>query len=164
MVLYTVPVFLRSVSLKCLLRRFWLSLFILYGMVVVKFKHVVSSDYHCNLIGPLGISLVNFIDSLGYMRSASVGDWNTVSLSYTQIAKFMGPRLGSPGSCRPQMGPMLAPWNLLWGICYIVSHCLGQLFTFRLPVIKCTKWEKPSEAKKRCSKCLVLYYSPICWI
>ena len=26
-----------------------------------------------------------------------------------QIAKFMGPTRGPPGSCRPQMGPMLAP-------------------------------------------------------
>ena len=29
-----------------------------------------------------------------------------------QIAKFMGPTWGPPGSCRPQMGPMLAPWTL----------------------------------------------------
>ena len=32
-----------------------------------------------------------------------------------QIAKFMGPTWGPPGSCRPQMGPILAPWNLLLG-------------------------------------------------
>ena len=30
----------------------------------------------------------------------------------TQIARFMGPTWGPPGSCRPQMGPMLAPWTL----------------------------------------------------
>ena len=30
-----------------------------------------------------------------------------------QIAKFMGPTWGPPGSCRPQMGPMLAPLTLL---------------------------------------------------
>ena len=28
---------------------------------------------------------------------------------YGQIAKFMGPTWGPPGSCRPQLGPMLAP-------------------------------------------------------
>ena len=44
----------------------------------------------------------------------------------TQIAKFMGPTWGPSGSCRPrmgpmlapcrpQMGPMLAPWTLLSG-------------------------------------------------
>ena len=32
-----------------------------------------------------------------------------------QIAKFMGPTWGPPGPCRPQMGPMLAPWTLLSG-------------------------------------------------
>ena len=33
----------------------------------------------------------------------------------TQITKFMGPTWGPPGSCRPQMGPMLAPWTSLSG-------------------------------------------------
>ena len=32
----------------------------------------------------------------------------------SQIAMFMGPTLGPPGSY--QMGPMLDPWTLLWGI------------------------------------------------
>ena len=31
-------------------------------------------------------------------------------------ANFMGPTWGPPGSCRPQMGPMLDPWTLLLGI------------------------------------------------
>ena len=34
---------------------------------------------------------------------------------YTQIAKFMGPTWDPPGSCRPQMGPILATWTLLSG-------------------------------------------------
>ena len=33
----------------------------------------------------------------------------------TLIAKFMGPTWGPFWSCRPQMGPMLAPWTLLSG-------------------------------------------------
>ena len=32
------------------------------------------------------------------------------------MANFMGPTWGPPGSCRPQMGPMLAPWTLLSGM------------------------------------------------
>ena len=36
-------------------------------------------------------------------------------VTYTHIAKFMGPTSGLPGSCRPHMGPMLAPWTLLSG-------------------------------------------------
>ena len=39
-----------------------------------------------------------------------------------QIAKFMGPTWGPPGSCRPQMGPMLAPWTLLSGTAYIRQY------------------------------------------
>ena len=38
-----------------------------------------------------------------------------------QIAKFMGPAWGPPGSCRPQMGPMLAPCTMLSGI-----SCLSE--------------------------------------
>ena len=39
--------------------------------------------------------------------------------SYTfksQRARFMGSTWGPPGSCRPQMDPMLAPWILLSGV------------------------------------------------
>ena len=32
---------------------------------------------------------------------------------WPQIARFIGPTWGPPGSCRPQMGPTLAPWTLL---------------------------------------------------
>ena len=31
----------------------------------------------------------------------------------TQITKFIEPTWGPPWSCRPQMGPMFAPWTLL---------------------------------------------------
>ena len=34
----------------------------------------------------------------------------------SQIIKFMGPTWGPPGSCRPQMDPMLVPWTLLSGM------------------------------------------------
>ena len=36
----------------------------------------------------------------------------------------MGPTWSPPGSCRPQMCPMLAPWTLLSGLCY-------HLFTYQ---------------------------------
>ena len=41
----------------------------------------------------------------------------------SQIAKFMWPTWGPPGSWRPQVGPTLAPWILLSGLIYII-HCL----------------------------------------
>ena len=34
----------------------------------------------------------------------------------SQIARFIGPTWGPPGSSRPQMGPMLTPWILLSAI------------------------------------------------
>ena len=52
-----------------------------------------------------------------------------------QIAKFMGPTWGPPGSCRPQMGPMLAPWTLLSGQCPIFYIKLSR---YRVPIIKIT--------------------------
>ena len=62
----------------------------------------------------------------------------------TQITKFMGPTWGPPGSCRSQMGPMLAPWTLLSGLrivivwyrplspisLIVVSLALGQLHDY----------------------------------
>ena len=42
--------------------------------------------------------------------------WVNNNLNINMIkAKFMGPTWGPPGSCRPQMGPMLAPGTLLSG-------------------------------------------------
>ena len=45
----------------------------------------------------------------------------------SQIAKFVGPTWGPPGSCWPQMGPMLTPWTLLSGLyCVTCLHPLRQ--------------------------------------
>ena len=53
-------------------------------------------------------------------------------LKVTQIATFMGLARGPPGSCRPQMSPMLTPWTLLSGkVCKI-----GDIL-FMLQCIKC---------------------------
>ena len=58
----------------------------------------------------------------------------------SQIAKFMGPTWSPPGSCRPQMGPMLAPWTLLSGSspclsgdkrCYIIGNVRRYLYEER---------------------------------
>ena len=40
------------------------------------------------------------------------------SFRAAQIARFTWPTWGPPGSCRPQVGPMLAPWPLLSWWCY----------------------------------------------
>ena len=42
----------------------------------------------------------------------------------TQITRFMGPTCGPPGSCRPQIGPMLAALTLLSGyLSFIIGIC-----------------------------------------
>ena len=41
----------------------------------------------------------------------------------SQIARLMGSTWGPPGSCRPQVGPMLPPWILLSGIW--LTPCCG---------------------------------------
>ena len=45
-------------------------------------------------------------------------DHPTTSGLISQIARFTGPTWSPPGSCRSQMGPMLAPWTLLSGMCF----------------------------------------------
>ena len=43
-------------------------------------------------------------------------DWQSLMVGLpSQIAKFMGPTWGPPGSCWPKMGPMLVPWTVLSG-------------------------------------------------
>ena len=44
-----------------------------------------------------------------------------ISSAWSHIARFMGPTRGPSGSCRPQIGPMLAPWTLLSGMALITS-------------------------------------------
>ena len=48
-------------------------------------------------------------------RPQLVNDSYHPGVRITPIAKFMGPTWGPPGPCRPQMGPMLAPWSLRSG-------------------------------------------------
>ena len=67
---------------------------------------------------------VNFLTNI-YKRhpySSSVRDCKVWSL----IARFMGPTWGSPGSCRPQVGPILAPGTLLSGVCLLwIQHLIS---------------------------------------
>ena len=57
----------------------------------------------------------NFCHAVGAYINADTMYIYSQSLK-SLIAKYVGPTGGPPGSCRPQMGPMLAPWTLLSGI------------------------------------------------
>ena len=50
---------------------------------------------------------------IGIFRCYSLISYNYDITQMSRITKFMGPTWGPHGSCRPQMGPMLAPWTLL---------------------------------------------------
>ena len=60
--------------------------------------------------------ICGFIDAIFFIDEIAIR---------TQIAKFMGPTWGPPGSCRPQMGPLLVPWTLLSG--YICRYTAWRL-------------------------------------
>ena len=52
--------------------------------------------------------------------------WQLHILLISQTARFMGPTWGPSGSCRPQMGLVLAPWTLLSGMGQWALHLEHQ--------------------------------------
>ena len=72
----------------------------------------------------------------------------------TQISKFMGPTWGPPGSCRSQMGPMLAPRTLISG--YIRFNNLVSTTEWTPQNIFLTKiasWKRDISMAIQCSVC-----------
>ena len=65
----------------------------------------------------------------------------------------MGPTRGPPGSCRPQMGPMLAPRILLSGLLHL-WHAIHQSVW--------SKWRLHSEAHDNNSNCCHITKRAIC--
>ena len=62
---------------------------------------------------PIALKLERHISSIHAFRFQS--DTMIIIMILLQMTKFMGPTWGLRGSCRPQMGPMLAQWILLSG-------------------------------------------------
>ena len=55
--------------------------------------------------------------------------WKFLSeVKASQIAKFTGRTWGPPGSCRPKMGPMWAPWTLLSGMFVWVTFLYNKIY------------------------------------
>ena len=82
--------------------------------------------------GHSGVPNHRYIDSFfkSFMRITKTRQ-NSILVALTKaprIARFIGPTWGPPGSCRPQMGPKLAPRTLLSGVvcvCVCVCVCVG---------------------------------------
>ena len=64
----------------------------------------------------------------------------------TLIAIFMGLTWGPPGSCRPQVGPMLATWTLLFGYQF-VNLTNGFTSSWRVCSCYCEKPQAYKSAK-----------------
>ena len=64
----------------------------------------------------------NFLTQI-ILQTDDHGPWNYNRKKTSQIAKFLGPTWGPPGSCRHQMGPMLAP---CWPHEPCYHGCLGN--------------------------------------
>ena len=57
-----------------------------------------------------------------------------------EIAKFMGPTWGPPGSCRPPIGPMLAQWTLLSGPFFYSTSQFATSIVFPLSPVAYFTW------------------------
>ena len=82
----------------------------------------VSENKNKNTKTPQYRSLVRgiyqwIVDSphTGPIRKKAFPSTDSIMGLRTRVVKFMGPTWGPPGSCRPQMGPMLVPWILVSG-------------------------------------------------
>ena len=62
-----------------------------------------------------------YVQHVAICRATSQIDNSEQHLLSPQIATFMGPTWGPPGSCRPQMSPICAPQTLLSGACMLLT-------------------------------------------
>ena len=94
-----------------------------YILITMSFLYLLIILYYKVL---LRYKIFSCMDILAPMTS---GPTHCTSIQTCQVfcicsqrAKFMGPTWGPPGSCRPQMGPMLAQWTLLSEFVSIIQN------------------------------------------
>ena len=65
-----------------------------------------------------------------FVHHMSLHEPTIVQNIYTQIVRFIWPTWDPPRSCRPQVGPMSAPWTLLSG--YSRTGLTQQILTLEV--------------------------------
>ena len=78
----------------------------------------------------------------------------------SQIARFVWPTWGPPWACRPQVGPMLAPWTLLSGLVLVILE-LSTLGNRSDGVAVFPSDDKNIEEWALYSLALILMFSPV---
>ena len=82
-----------------------------YNLIIIlqmlKDDNLICSDVTWKSWHLISLATQSLLNSLCYLIKKHQ--------SSIQIAKFMGPTWGPPGTCRPKMGPMWSSWTLLSG-------------------------------------------------
>ena len=108
-----------------------ISLFTMGNFTLMIYRYQIRTQMARYFPHHTGSSKTNKIKILSGIMSKKLRHhesyWRNVEIS--QIARFMGPTWDPPGSCRPQVGPMLAPWTLLSGMFteLFVAHNVSDL-------------------------------------
>ena len=88
--------------------------------------HTVQHHYHLCMGTSWKLAMGHGLSDL-YLGCLAVSGQGMEVDMVAQIAKIMGPTWGPPGSCRPQMGPILAHEPCYRGWKALVNHALWSL-------------------------------------
>ena len=102
---FTYPFELDRELKKNTTKKLWLCCYHLYQLLISYWNsrtYAVTTNYKGNTL------YYNHHDTINSMHFS---DYREILVD-TLIARFMRPTWGPSGSCRPQMDPMVAPWNL----------------------------------------------------
>ena len=91
-------------------------------MITIVFPYLTLKYYKLDLLQSCVLQYVTYKLTTTKLKCSSEFESTKKRPIPSQIAKLMGPTWDPPGSCRPQMGPMLAPWTLLSGLPSVASY------------------------------------------
>ena len=100
-------------------------LFWIFEALLKSYNTVNSCGYWCNEKLSFPIKTLTPLTVQGHMYDTycyfchSIAYKPRIHCSYSTQSKVHGANMGPPGSCRPQMGPILAPWTLLSGYIFV---------------------------------------------